>query len=287
MILDYKKFDLYGKKIFEKIILKPPFRITDELQDEACFMYIEEGEYDIHSPAEHLTIRSKDSVLMRCGSYFTEFLKTVTSDQCGAIVVHLYPEVLKKIFEHELTSVISTIQNKQKLISVNKYVNDELFKIYIESLKIYFENPSLVNDDLIILKLKELIILLTKTENAESIGQLISSLFSQREYSFREIIEAHLHTEFSIEKLALLTHLSVSSFKREFAKIYNDSPAHYVKNKKIEHAAELLAATNQRIGDIAFDCGFNDLAHFSKSFQTKYGVPPSQYRLNQKNKSLS
>ncbi|MDP1676195.1 MAG: AraC family transcriptional regulator [Bacteroidota bacterium] len=287
MILQHKQFDLYGKKIFEKILLKPPFRVNNQMPDDACFLYMEDGEYDINSSSHHVRIHPKEAVLMRCGSYFTEFLKSFSSETCEAIIVHLYPDVLKKIFDRELTSVIAALPDEQEPIAVNRYVNDELIKIYIDSLKIYFDNPSLVNDNLVILKLKELIILLTRTENARSIGQLISSLFSRNEYSFRETIEAHLHTEYSTEKLALLTNMSVSSFKREFTRIYNDSPARYFKNKKMEHAVELLSATNQRIGDIAFDCGFNDLANFSKSFQAKYGVSPSQFRLNQKNKSLS
>ncbi len=287
MILEHKQFDLYGKKIFEKILLKPPHRVMNQMPNDACFLYMEEGDYNLNSSTEHVTIHSKEAVLMRCGSYFTEFVKSFSSETCDGIIVHLYPDVLKKIFENELASVKSTIQSGQQFISANKYAGHELIKIYINSLKIYFDNPSMVNDDLIVLKLKELIMLLMKTENASSIEQLISSLFTQKEYSFREIIEAHIYSEFSIDKLALLTHLSVSSFKREFTKIYNDSPAHYFKNKKIERAAELLSATNQRISDIAFDCGFNDLAHFSKSFQVSHGVSPSQFRLNQKNKSLS
>lgn len=224
---------------------------------------------------------------MRCGSYFAEFLRSVTASKCEAVIVHLYPDILRKIFENELTTVLSTVKPEHKLISANKYVNHELIKIYIESLRIFFDNPQLVNEDLIILKLKELIMLLIKTENAQSVSQLISSLFTPREYTFREIVEAHLYSDFSIEKFASLTHYSVSSFKREFTKIYGDSPAHYFKTKKLEKAATLLTATNQRISDIAFECGFNDLAHFSKSFQNHFGVPPTQFKLNQKNKSLN
>lgn len=287
MILEHKQFELYGKKIFEKIILTPPFRVNEQMSNAACFLYVEEGDYNVNSSIEHIKIHSKEAVLMRCGTYFTEFVKSFSSDTCEGIVVHLYPDILKKIFENEVTSVVSTAQEGQKFISVNTYAGNELIKIYIDSLKIYFDNPGMVNDNLIILKLKELIMLLMKTENAKTIEQLISSLFTRNEYSFREIIEAHVYTEFSIEKMALLTNLSVSSFKREFTKIYDDSPAHYFKQKKLERAAELLTVTNQRISDIAFDCGFNDLAHFSKSFQEKYGVSPSQFKLSQKDKSLS
>ncbi|MFA6437692.1 MAG: AraC family transcriptional regulator [Bacteriovoracaceae bacterium] len=287
MILSHSHFDLYGKSIFEQITLTPPFTVANHMPNEACFLYLEEGAYTINAPEEHVSMHAKDAVLMRCGSYFTEFVKTAASETCQVMIVHLYPEVLKKIFENELSNVVSSLQESSKRSTVNKYVNDELFKIYIDSLKIYFDNPSLVNDNLITLKIKELIILLTKTENARSIAQLIAGLFSQKEHSFRDIIEAHLYTGHSIEKLALLTHQSISSFKREFFRVFHDSPARYFRHKRLERAAALLSATDERIGDIAFQCGFRDVSHFSRCFHNQYGVPPFRFKLNQKIKTMS
>jgi transcriptional regulator GlxA family with amidase domain len=63
--------------------------------------------------------------------------------------------------------------------------------------------------------------------------------------------------------------------------LYNDSPASYIKNRRLEKAAELLLVSNERISDIAFDCGFNDVANFTKSFSEKYHATPTNYRLNQ------
>lgn len=257
------------------------------MANDACFLYMEEGDYHITGSVEHVKVHSREAVLMRCGSYFTEFLKSFSSDVCEGFIVHLYPDVLKKVFENELPSVLLVKQNSQQFISVNKYAGDELIKIYIKSLKIYFDNPGLVNENLIILKLKELIILLTKTENAQTIEQLLSSLFSQKEYSFREIIETHLYSDTPLEILARLTNKSVSTFKREFHTIYQDSPARYMKKKKLERAAELLSVTHQPIGDIAFDCGFSDLSNFSRSFQAAYGVSPTRFKMDRKNKSIS
>lgn len=280
MILEHKQFDLYGYQIFEKIRLEPPYTLSSSMPNEACFLYMEEGAYDISAETEIMTIQTQDAVLMRCGSYFTEFLKSAASDSCEAIVVHLYPEVLRKIFERELKEIASTLQQSQRLIRMNRYANHELIKIYIESVKIYFDNPELVNDELLILKLRELIILLTKTEKAPTIGQLITGLFSRQESTLREVVEAHLYEEFSVEKMAVLSNMSPSSFKREFARIFGDSPGRYVKNARLERAAELLTVSRSRISDIAYQCGFSDLAHFSKSFQAKYGLSPSDYRLN-------
>ena len=121
--------------------------------------------------------------------------------------------------------------------------------------------------------------MLSQTQDAEIIQVILSQLFSPTTYTFKQIIEANLFLQVSVEDLAQKNNLSVSSFKREFKKLYNDSPASYIKNKRLERAAELLGISDDRITDIAFDCGFNDLANFTKSFHDRYNTTPSNYRL--------
>ncbi len=60
-----------------------------------------------------------------------------------------------------------------------------------------------------------------------------------------------------------LANLSLSSFKREFRRVFNDSPARYLKHKKLERARQLLEKTYRRIKEIAFECGFEDFPHFA------------------------
>jgi AraC-like DNA-binding protein len=132
-----------------------------------------------------------------------------------------------------------------------------------------------------VIKLKEIILLLCQTKNAPIIQQILSQLFSPTSYGFKQIIESNLFYHFPTEELAVMTNLSLSSFKREFKKNYGDSPASYIRNKRLEKSAELLRISEERITDIAFDCGFNDLATFSKLFHDKYNTSPSNYRLDQ------
>lgn len=285
MILEHIQFDLFKKKIFEKMVIVPPLKMHDTFQNEACFLYMINGEQEINSVSEHWRLNSKEAVLMKCGIHFSEWLKSNRTDKCEAIAVHLYPDVIKKIYEKEFPDFI--LNAKIKEVASNKIVNDELVYQYIASMQFYFNNPSLVSEELLVLKLKELILLLTKTENVSSIQTLFAGLFSQREYNFKEIIEAHILSNLSMEELAMLTNLSISSFKREFKRIFNDSPAHYFKSKKIEKAKKLLTITDHRIGDIAFECGFNDQAHFTRLFHAVTGVSPSQYRMNHNGKFLS
>ncbi len=127
-------------------------------------------------------------------------------------------------------------------------------------------------------------LLLAQSQNASAVQMILSQLFSPTAYSFRQIIEANLFSQVTIEQLAEQSNLSISSFKREFTKLYNDTPAHYIRNKKLEKAAELLLLSDERVTDIAWECGFNDLATFTKNFSDKYHITPSGYRQQQKEK---
>lgn len=287
MILDYKRFDLYDKVIFEKAVMMPPFKPPGNMPNEACFLYVLNGEQQTVSPTNKIKLKSKDAILMKCGMYFTEWLSSDEYEQCEAIAVHLYPEVLKEIYKNEIPDFVTQYKKIENSSSMYKVSGDELIDNYIQSLVFYFKNPALVDDELVKIKLKELILLLIKTEKAPSVMEVICGLFSPKTYGFREIIASNIYSSINIEELAQFTNLSVSSFKREFEKIFNEAPARYIKNKKLEKAIALLENTEQRISEIAYDCGFNDIAHFSKSFQDKYNNSPTNFRKNQKEKSLN
>ena len=257
------------------------------MPNEACFLYVCSGEQRLSSVTHQTQLKQRDAVLMKCGIYFGEWLTSTQYDTCEAIAIHLYPEVLKKIYAYEIPDFISKFRRVNNLNSISAIDNNVLIDQYIRSMQFYFENPHLVDDDLIKLKLRELILLLVKTEKAVSIMEVISSLFSPIEYSFREVIEANIFSDHSIEELAQLTNLSPSTFKREFLKVYGDSPARYIKRRKIEHASELLKISTLRIKEVAAQCGFDDPAHFTRTFHSIYKISPTDFRLSQKVKSLS
>jgi AraC-like DNA-binding protein len=287
MIIENIKFNLFQKKIFEKMIIVPPLKLYDTFQNEACFLYMVSGKQEINAKDEHWRLNAKEAVLMNCGLHFSEWLKSSNSEKCEAIAIHLYPDILKKIYEKEFPLFILNAKARNEETTKTKIVNDEFIFNYIKSMQFYFNNPSIVSDELLILKLKELIILLLQTENISSIQSLFVRLFAPRDYNFKEIINKHLLSNLTIDELAQLTNLSVSSFKREFKRLYNDSPAKLFKDHKLNHASNLLRLTDKRIGDIAYECGFNDQSHFTKSFLSKFGVTPSVFRLNQKSQSLN
>lgn len=284
MIIDRKNYELFGKMVIEKLVISSPFQVPSPMPNEACFLYVIQGEINYRLDLNDINIPAKDAVLLKCGNYFGEMITIDSSKLQMIIIVHFHPAVLKKIYGREYPEILRNPKTINAAINVERINNELLIQKYIEGLLFYFDNPLLVSEEILILKLKEIILLLAQTKNVSAIQQILSQLISPSAFYFQKIIEDKLYTNISLIELATLTNLSISSFKREFKKIYNDTPSSYLKTKKLEKAAELLVLSNERITDISFNCGFNDLAHFSKCFHEKYKSPPSSYRMNLINK---
>lgn len=283
MVVDYKKIDLYGKQLIQKIVLKPPFEFDFPVSDYACFLFSLRGAIQLHVNDEKILAPTNYSLFLNCITTGKKLTDGSDTDN-EIIIISFHPDILRKIYEKDLTFLLKQPKNSITNQSSEKVNNDFLIQKYIEGLLFYFENPHLINDEILILKLKEIILLLSQTRNADTIQTILSQLFSPVTYTFKQVIEANIFSQVSIEELAHKVNLSVSSFKREFSKIYNDSPANYIKTKRLEKAAGLLLASDNRITDIAFECGFNDLANFTKSFHDKYHVTPTAYRSGVNNK---
>ncbi|WP_288436686.1 AraC family transcriptional regulator [uncultured Chryseobacterium sp.] len=284
MLNDYQKHELFGKTLIQKIDLKGPFRYDFPVAEQACFLYVLRGGFHYKTDELELNIVSNYSLLLNCISAGKHIQNSATEDHCEIVIVTFYPDILRKIYDRELPLLLQKPANVVSNLSNEKINNDFLIQKYVEGLLFYFENPSLVNEDILILKLKEIMLLLAQSQNASAVQMILSQLFSPTAYSFRQIIEANLFSQLTIEQLAEQSNLSISSFKREFTKLYNDTPAHYIRNKKLEKAAELLLISDERVTDIAWECGFNDLATFTKNFSDKYHITPSGYRQQQKEK---
>jgi len=280
MLLDVKRIEGFGgRAIFEKAIFKAPFRFMSDMvkENRACFFYLMDGEYRSRSDTNSVTLQTKDGVVKRCGPYIAEFLGSADSETCEAIAIYFYEDVLREIY----TETPALFEKNQSRNLLRKIASNDLVNEYIQSILFYFENPVVADEQLITLKLKELIILLLKTDKYQSVLELMTDLFRPHTASFKQVIESHLYSDIGIDELAHLCNMSLSTFKREFKKVFQDSPAKYIKQKKLEKSAKLLTISDQSITTIAIECGFSSAAYFSTAFRQHFKKTPKNYRLSQ------
>ncbi len=274
MITSRTTFSYQSQVLVERIKIQAPFRYEAIFQNSGCFIYFKERGPKILTSEVNTKLKGNDAVLLRCGNHFMDLLKETDDEQVEVIVFHLYPEVLKKLYTGDFSTLLKKQHDKRNQIVASSNVIAK----FIDSLEFYFQNPLLVNDDLLELKIKELVLLLIQSKNVGSIQELVADLYSAKTVHIKEVVELHLFSNLKVEQLAKLCNLSLSSFKREFRKEFNDSPANYINNKRLEKAKELLTISDLLVSEIAYEVGFQDSLYFTRLFKNKIGVPPSAYR---------
>lgn len=91
-------------------------------------------------------------------------------------------------------------------------------------------------------------------------------------------IQAHYSEELTAAEIAASAAVSESECLRCFRSMIGTTPIQYVKQLRIQRAAELLAATDRKISEIGADCGFQEMSYFARTFRALKGRTPSQYR---------
>jgi AraC family transcriptional regulator len=77
-----------------------------------------------------------------------------------------------------------------------------------------------------------------------------------------QYLREHLRHPIRVDELAQQLPLSVSYFCRAFKQTFGTSQHEYIIQQRLEQARELILTTTDPLGQIAFDCGFGDQAHF-------------------------
>ncbi|PHS30450.1 MAG: AraC family transcriptional regulator [Methylophaga sp.] len=80
-----------------------------------------------------------------------------------------------------------------------------------------------------------------------------------------------------IGELCRLACMSRSKLYTEFKKQLGCSPSEYLQQQRLKNAAKLLQIGN-KVSEVCYHTGFNDLSHFSRRFSQFFGSSPTQYR---------
>lgn len=82
----------------------------------------------------------------------------------------------------------------------------------------------------------------------------------------------------TIKQVAALCGFSESHFMKLFKELTGMSFTAYLVNYRLELSAKQLIGTDQKIIDVATNCGFNNHSYFTRAFLKKYGFTPAKYR---------
>lgn len=91
----------------------------------------------------------------------------------------------------------------------------------------------------------------------------------------------HISDRITLEQLSSAFHISGTTIKNSFRKVYGVSVYNFIRTKKMQMAAELLLHSDMTIMDIAGQFGYDNASKFSGAFKDVMGLPPGEYRSTQ------
>jgi AraC family transcriptional regulator, exoenzyme S synthesis regulatory protein ExsA len=278
MILVHKSISLFEKPLFTLIEFETPLAEELPVSSDACFTYFISGDEQQLSAVHNIAAISEHFVLSLCGITLGKML-TEQKGHIKSVIVHFAPDVLRKIYSNEKPLFWNEL-DKPVTQYIVQMAASNLLRHSIDGIIKLFDNAQAASELILQMKLKEIILLLLQTEDNPHVSKIMRSLFSEKTFTFKETIEAHIFTPASIEDLAKLTNMSLSTFKREFAKTFSQTPASYIAERRLERVAHLLKITDNPVSTLGYECGFATPGHLSRAFKSRYKKTPSQFRLD-------
>ncbi len=129
------------------------------------------------------------------------------------------------------------------------------------------------------LKAQEMLLFLSQWDAEKHIeGNRYPSQQTELIKEIHQELVGHLDRRITIEELSRKYLLNTSTLKSVFKAVYGLPIATYMKQRRIERAAELLRTTGASIADIAQQVGYETQGKFTKAFKERMDMLPTQYR---------
>ncbi|MEZ0487177.1 AraC family transcriptional regulator [Fibrella aquatica] len=93
-----------------------------------------------------------------------------------------------------------------------------------------------------------------------------------------EFVLKNFRKEIRIEQIASVAGMAPAAFCRYFRKRTGKSFVEYLNELRISHARKLLTQADLSVGQVGFECGFNNISHFHRQFKQQTGTTPMRYQ---------
>lgn len=110
---------------------------------------------------------------------------------------------------------------------------------------------------------------------------------SRRVQKVKQYINEHYAEPLKLADLADLVGMSPVSFSRFFRQRTGRTLSDYIVDIRLGFAARMLVDSSRNISEICYECGFNNLSNFNRTFKAKRNYTPRDFRaMFKKNKVI-
>jgi AraC-like DNA-binding protein len=245
--------------------------------------YCREGRFEVElTNGEYAYIGGGDvAVNLMSGTLISSFFPLAHFHGISIFVdITLASKTIEKVSAVLGTMRIDIMAIKEKLCPPRPYFvmrsPDSIKHIFSE----LYEAPGELKESHIKLKVMELLLRLNamKADMNPKRALYISKTHIDKVKAMRNHMVAHLEKRFTLEDMATLFDIPLTSMKNCFKSIFGTPIHSYMREYRLQAAAAMLRETDAPVADISMKVGYETHSKFSAVFKSFIGVAPSEYR---------
>jgi len=241
---------------------------TEVVFDHHMLVWFISGETKIIQADQDFLFKSGDIFLIPRNQLATIINYPKDGKPHQSVVMHLSIDTLRKFYSGKNIKINKPLH--QKILSFEKH---PLLESCLSSLIPYFNLQENFPEDIAALKIREAITILRNIY--PGIDNLLANFEEPHKIDLSAFMEKNFMFNMPIEKFGYLTGRSLTSFKRDFQKLYNTTPQRWLTQKRLELAYYHLAEKRRKPTEVYLETGFENLSHFSFAFKKRYGINPT------------
>jgi AraC-like DNA-binding protein len=190
-----------------------------------------------------------------------------------ALVIQFSKEIIEpflKLNEGQSIQKLLELSNRGLCFESDQLLADQLYTI---------TNTSGLERILSLLSiLNQLSIGQSRPLTTENYHGIMTKQFETRVNKVCAHLQNHFHEQITLKQVADLVFMSESNFCKFFKKATGTTFSDYLNDLRINDACHLLLSTEDTVGKIAQDSGFESLSYFNRVFLKKKQLTPSVFR---------
>src|SRR5258708_8950999 len=228
------------------------------------------GEMRVVQPDRLYTFVAGDTFLLPRNLTVTVNKRPKEGPPYKSVSIYLKPDRLQDYYRrHEFKA---TQHYNHKIQTFDKHL---LLESLFASLLPYFEMDEVLPENIISVKVKEAISILRNID--ESIDTVLAYFEEPGKINLAEFMEKNYMFNMTLGKFGYLTGRSLTTFKRDFKKVFHTTPQKWLTQKRLELAHYQFAEKQRKPVDVYFEVGFVNLSHSSYAFKKYFGYPPNPF----------
>lgn len=243
-------------------------RSTEQFVQDHSMCYVQSGKLEFQLSDQKLFYNEGEAFFIRRNVLAKATKHPGANGGFESISIFFSQDTLKDI---SLKKELSAVGNAQQTVPIVSLAADKLLKNYFESLPAYEQESS--GSSLVRLKIEEGILLLLNRQ--PELQQVLFDFSEPGKIDLELFMNKHFRFNVAINRFASLTGRSLATFKRDFEKVFHNSPSRWLQNRRLEEARYMIKVKKMKPIDVYLEVGFEDLSHFSFAFKKTYGVAPS------------